>query len=309
MVRLRLLLDHQHLQEPPLPEQRNKLQWTLASVPVIKALQLSLAFFFWYSCFNLQICSVWMAFGVYVSGVLFQTASFVSFLLISHGYCIMCEHLSISERRTTTALGCGFYLTLVGYRASIPYFTVLLLFNYFASFYLIFHHISRNLLVLREQLTFVEDQDVYLMHDAIYTKYVMFKKFQGAMQVMAVVEILIHIAMDCSLENYWVRLLFREWAHFCIFLYIGWTFRSQDLAPRFSLMPRMRSKEQPMGPPIYSIEMDAETFKDLNRHEWQIGVPTPSSPSDNCKDSILVVVQHPHACRVSSPVQPQKPGW
>ena len=65
-----------------------------------------------------------MSFGVYVTGVLFQTASFVSFLLISHGYCIMCERLSVPERRTTAALGCVFYLTLVGYRASVPYFTV-----------------------------------------------------------------------------------------------------------------------------------------------------------------------------------------
>lgn len=65
-----------------------------------------------------------MSFGVYVTGVIFQTASFVSFLLISHGYCIMCERLSVTERRTTASLGCVFYLTLVGYRASVPYFSV-----------------------------------------------------------------------------------------------------------------------------------------------------------------------------------------
>ncbi|KAE9453484.1 hypothetical protein C3L33_14659, partial [Rhododendron williamsianum] len=109
--------------------QANKLQWTLAFVPLIKALQLTLSFLFWYvlvmySCFNLQTCSLWMSFGAYITGVLFQTASFVSFLLISHGYCIMCERLSVSERRTTAALGCAFYLTLVGYRASVPYSSV-----------------------------------------------------------------------------------------------------------------------------------------------------------------------------------------
>lgn len=65
-----------------------------------------------------------MSFGVYVTGVLFQTAAFVSFLLIAHGYCIMCEHLSLNERRSTAALACVFYLTLVGYKASVPYFTV-----------------------------------------------------------------------------------------------------------------------------------------------------------------------------------------
>lgn len=52
---------------------------------------------------------------------------------------------------------------------------VLLLLNYFISFYVIFHHISRNLLLLREQLSFIEDEEVHAMHDAVYTKYIMFK--------------------------------------------------------------------------------------------------------------------------------------
>ncbi|CAI8608816.1 unnamed protein product [Vicia faba] len=77
-----------------------------------------------HAIFPLLACSLWMSFGVYVTGVLFQTAAFVSFLLISHGYCIMCEHLSLNERRSTAALACVFYLTLVGYKASVPYFTV-----------------------------------------------------------------------------------------------------------------------------------------------------------------------------------------
>lgn len=83
-----------------------------------------------YSCFNFQACSLWMSFGVYVTGVLFQTAAFVSFLLISHGYCIMCERLSLNERRTTAVLGCFFYLTLVGYKACVPYFAVSFLLVY-----------------------------------------------------------------------------------------------------------------------------------------------------------------------------------
>ncbi|KAK3219892.1 hypothetical protein Dsin_013862 [Dipteronia sinensis] len=280
--------------------QTNNLQWTLASVPLIKALQLTLSFLFWYSCFHLQICSLWMSFGVYVTGVLFQTASFVSFLLISHGYCITCERLSLTERRTTAALGCVFYLTLVGYRASVPYFTVLLLLNYLVSFYMIFHHISLNLSVLREQLAFIEDEDVQAMHDAVYTKYIMFKKFQGAMQIVAMAEIVIYINVDDSSENYWLRLLVREWAQFCIFLYIGWTFRSQDLAPRFSVMPTTKSKGETMVPPIYSIEMDAATFKDFSRHEWHIGVPTSHSRDETSKDSVLVVIQHPNAYRLRS---------
>ncbi|KAK9231946.1 hypothetical protein WN943_022187 [Citrus x changshan-huyou] len=309
----------------------NNLQWTLASVPLIKALQLTLSFLFWYvlcfdfftvvclfsrvkikcvaflleegdrySCFHLQICSLWMSFGVYVTGILFQTASFVSFLLISHGYCIMCERLSVTERRSTAALGCVFYLTLVGYRASVPYFTVLLLLNYFISFYVIFHHISQNLAVLREQLAFIEDEDVQAMHDAVYTKYIMFKKFQGAMQIVAMAETVIYLNVDDSSENYWLRLLVREWAQFCIFLYIGWTFRSQDLAPRFSVMPTTKSKGDTMVPPIYSIEMDAAAFKDFSRHEWHIGVPTSRSHDKSSKESVLVIIQHPNAHRLSS---------
>lgn len=49
------------------------------------------------------------------------------------------------------------------------------MFNYFISFYVIFHHTSQNLLVLREQLEFILDEDVYAMHDAVYAKYMMFK--------------------------------------------------------------------------------------------------------------------------------------
>ncbi|KAK1266367.1 hypothetical protein QJS04_geneDACA002691 [Acorus gramineus] len=233
--------------------QTNNLQWTLASVPLIKALQLGLSFLFWYSCYNLHSCSLWMSFGVYITGVLLQTASFVSFLLISHGYSIMCERLSVPERRTMAALGCVLYLTLVGYKASVPYFTVLLLLSYFISFYVIFHHIARNLVVLREQLSFIEDEDVHAMHDAVYTKYTMFKKFQGVMQIVVVAEIMIYMKMDDAADNYWYRLIVREWAQFFIFLYIGWTFRSRDISPHFSVMPIVKSKEEIIGPPIYRI--------------------------------------------------------
>ncbi|XP_002515993.2 uncharacterized protein LOC8273808 isoform X2 [Ricinus communis] len=278
--------------------QTNNLQWTLTSVPLIKALQLMLSFLFWYFCFYHEICSLWLSFGVYITGVLFQTASFISFLLISHGYCIMCERLSLTERRATAALGCVFYLTLVGYRASVPYFTVLLLLNYLISFYLIFHQISQNLSMLREQLTFIEDEDVQDMHEAVYTKYVMFKKFQGAMQIVVMAETVIHINMDASSENYWLRLLLKEWAQFCILLYIGWTFRSQVLAPRFFVMPTVKSEGEVLVPPIYSMEMDAATFKDFNCGQWHIGVPISSSYDRSSLESVVVVIQHPHPLRL-----------
>ncbi|XP_028789195.1 uncharacterized protein LOC114745209 isoform X1 [Neltuma alba] len=281
--------------------QSNNLQWALTSVPFIKVLQLLLSFLFWYSCFYFQACSLWMSFGVYVTGVLFQTAAFVSFLLIAHGYCIMCEHLSLSERRTTAALGCVFYLTLVGYKACVPYFTVLLLLNYFISFYVIFRHISQNLLLLREQLSIVENEDVRTMHDALYTKYMMFKKFQVAMQIVAMAETMIYMNMDDSSENYCLRLLVREWAQFCIFSYIGWTFRSQDLAPRFSVMPATKCKGDTLVPPIYSIEMDAATFKDFSSHEWHIGVPTSACRDENSEGAVLVIIEHPHSQRLRTP--------
>ncbi|KAM7255584.1 hypothetical protein ACFE04_008482 [Oxalis oulophora] len=281
--------------------QSNNLQWMLACVPLIKALQLTLSFLFWYSCIYLEVCSLWLSFGVYVSGVIFQTAYFVSFLLISHGYCITCERLSVSERRTTAALGSVLYLTFVGYKASVPYFTVLLPVNYLVSFYIIFHHISQNLTTLREQLSFIEVEDVQPMHDAVQTKYNMFKKFQGAMQIVALVETVIYLNVDESSANYWLRLLVREWAQLCIFLYIGWTFRSQDLAPRFSVMPTLKSKGESILPPIYSIEMDATMFKEFSNREWHIGLPTyPFSNNQAAKDSVLVIIQHPHSYRPSS---------
>ncbi|XXG45836.1 hypothetical protein AAC387_Pa02g0812 [Persea americana] len=274
--------------------QPNNLQWALALVPLIKALQLGLSFLFWYSCFSLQICSLWMSFGVYVTGVLFQTASFVSFLLIAHGYCIMCERLSVPERRTTAALGCALYLTLVGYKASVPYFTVLLLLNYFISFYVIFHNISQNLLVLREQLSLIREEDIHSMHDAVYTKYTMFRKFQGAMQIAAAAEIMLYMDVDDLADNFWLRLLIRELAQFCIFLYIGWTFRSRQGTQRFFVIPTLKVKGERIVPPIYSIEMDAADFKDLSSQRWHVGVPT-FSHVDSSTDSLLIIVQHPHS--------------
>ncbi|XP_022964205.1 uncharacterized protein LOC111464293 [Cucurbita moschata] len=284
--------------------QTNNLQWSLASLPLLKALQLTLSFLFWYSCFYIETCSLWMSFGVYVTGVLFQTASVVSFLLISHGYCIMSEHLSVSERRTTASIGCIFYLTLVGYRASIPYLSVLLLLNYFISFYVIFHHIYQNLLALQEQLSFIMEEDVQAMHDAILTKYKMFKKFRGIMQIVVMAEIMIFLNMDDSVEIYWLRLLVREWALFCIFCYIGWIFRSQDLASRFSVMQTFKSEENRIIPPIYSVDVDASTFREFNSHNWQIGVPTSLSQMESSKESIFVIIQHPRVCNVNKKSTP-----
>ncbi|XP_020583284.1 uncharacterized protein LOC110026621 [Phalaenopsis equestris] len=276
----------------------NHLHCVMAAVPLIKVVQLGFSFSFWYSCVKLQICSLWMSFGVYVTGILFQTASFMSFMLISHGYCIIYERLSVPERRMTAALGCGLYLTLVGYKAAIPYFTIFALLNYSLYFYLIFRHISQNLLVLREQLNSMEDVDVQSMHNTLRMKYSLFKKFKGTMQIVAVVEFLVYMNVAEAPDNYWLRLLVRESAQFCIFLYIGWTFRALGPSPHFSVMPILKSKWEMEVPPIYSIEMDATDFNNLAFRDWQFGVPT-SRPAQlkSSVDPLLILVQNP--CSVS----------
>ncbi|KAG9449172.1 hypothetical protein H6P81_009137 [Aristolochia fimbriata] len=302
----------------------NHLQWTLAFTPVIKALQVFQAFLFWYSCLNRRICSIWMSYGVYVTGVLFQTASLVSFLLISHGYSIVCENLSVSERRTTAALGSALYLILVGYRASVPFFTVLLWVNYSVSFYVIFRHISQNLLVLREQMNTVEDENIQIMRDSICSKYLMFKKFQNAMQVLAMAQFMIHINLNSVIDNHWLTFLVHEWVQLCILLHVGyvtshifvcinwpskrrqrtgfcttagWTFWSPEPAPRFSLVHEVEPEEHSTMPPIYSLEMDVNDFKDMSLNEWHIGVQTSSPQRSTGKSSspLLIVVQHPRA--------------
>jgi hypothetical protein len=61
---------------------------------------------------------------VFVSRIFFETACFVTFLLISYGYCIMHEQLSLTERRSVAGLTSLLYLTLTGYKAALPQFAV-----------------------------------------------------------------------------------------------------------------------------------------------------------------------------------------
>ncbi|KAI9107868.1 hypothetical protein K1719_021204 [Acacia pycnantha] len=100
----------------------------------------------------------------------------------------------------------------------------------------------------------------------------MFKKFQGAMQIVAMAETVIYMNMDDSSENYCLRLLIREWAQFCIFSYIG----SQDLTPRFSVMPATKCKGDTLVPPIYRI-------------------PTCGCGDKSSEDAVLVIIEHPHS--------------
>jgi hypothetical protein len=72
----------------------------------------------------LDTCSFWVAFGVFVSRIFFETACFVAFLLLAHGYCITHEQLTLTERRKIAGLAGLLYLTLTGYKAAIPQFSV-----------------------------------------------------------------------------------------------------------------------------------------------------------------------------------------
>ncbi|KAJ7299216.1 hypothetical protein O6H91_Y273700 [Diphasiastrum complanatum] len=273
--------------------QTGNLQWALTLVPILKALVLGLSFAFWYSCLNLSMCSFWVAFGVFVSRIFFETSCFIGFLLISYGYCIMHEQLSLSERRSIAGLSSLLYLTLTGYKAAVPQFAVLVVVMYSVLLYVIFLHVSRNLNLLQEQLQYIHDEGVHMMHTAIYTKYTMFKNFQGVMLIMMVAEILMHARPDGVASEYWMRLLLREWTEIAMFFYIGWTFRSREVTPFFTVIPRLHSSAQRTLPPIYSVEMDEKDFNNLNFKEWNIGVPTSIPGDGGIQKTVLVIVQNP----------------
>ena len=59
-----------------------------------------------------------------MSRIFFETTCFIAFLLIAHGYCVMHEQLSLSERRGIAGLASLLYLTLTGYKAAVPQFAV-----------------------------------------------------------------------------------------------------------------------------------------------------------------------------------------
>ncbi|XP_002962167.2 uncharacterized protein LOC9658269 [Selaginella moellendorffii] len=285
--------------------QTSNLQWILTAVPVLKALVLALSFAFWYSCLHLGTCSFWVAFGVFVTRIFFETACFISFLLISHGYCIMHEQLSISERRSIAGLGSLLYLTLTGYKAAVPQFAILVVLIYLVLLYVIFLHVSRNLALLREQLQLIQNEGVHTMHTALYTKYTMFKKFQAAMLTMVVAEVLMHAKADGVANEYWMRLLVREWTEIGIFSYIGWTFRARETTPFFTVIPTLHSGRESMLPPIYSIEMNEKDFNTLSFKEWHIGVPMSLAKCGGNQKPMLVIVQNPS---VSEALENPNPG-
>ncbi|KAG0593519.1 hypothetical protein KC19_1G335600 [Ceratodon purpureus] len=205
----------------------------------------------------------------------------------------MHEQLSVSERRSIAGLASLLYLTLTGYKAAVSQFSVLVVLIYGLLLYVIMVHIARNLSVLREQLQQIQDGGVHILHTAIYTKYTMFKKFQRAMLMMVVAEILMHSRADGMANEYWMRLLVRELTEIVIFAYVGWTFRSRELTPFFTVIPNLHSTGQRILPPIYSVEIDGKQFNSLDHKEWHIGVPTSISKNGNTQRPMLVIVQNP----------------
>lgn len=273
--------------------QTSNLQWVLTIIPAMKSLVMGLSFVFWYSCLHLKTCSFWVAFGVFVSRIFFETACFVTFLLISYGYCIMHEQLSPTERRSVAGLTSLLYLTLTGYKAAVPQFAILVVFIYAVLLYVIMAHIARNLSLLREQLQQIQAEGVHLLQNAVHTKYAMFRKFQGAMLIMVVAEILMHAQPESVFNEYWVRLLVRETTEIAIFCFIGWTFRSREQTPFFNVMPTSNTSGQRTLPPIYSVEMNERHFSNLDYKEWHIGVPTSISKTGDENRPMLVIVQNP----------------
>jgi len=274
--------------------QTSTLQWVLAAVPTLKTLVHVLSFVFWYSCLNSRTCSFWVAFGVFLTRIFFETAYFVAFLLIAHGYCIMHEQLAIQERRTIAGLASLLYLILTGYKAAVPQFAVLVILMYGILVYVIMALVARNLGVLRGQLQHIQDEGVHVMHTAVYMKYTMFKNFQKAMLIMVVAQIVMHVRAEAVATEYWVQLLLRELTELGIFFYIGWTFRSRERTPFFTVIPTLHASGQCILPPIYSVEMDAKEFNNLDYKEWHIGIPTSISKGMMVGHRpMLVIVQNP----------------
>eukprot|EP00897_Mesotaenium_endlicherianum_P000510 jgi/Mesen1/1045/ME000122S00038 len=271
--------------------QASCLQWALTSVPLLKAIVLGLSFAFWYSCLHVSTCSFWVAFGVFVSRIFFETACFISLLLISHGYCITHEQLSLSARRSIAGLASLLYLALTGYKAAVPHFSVLVGAVYVVLLFVVLSHTASNVGRLQEQLQAISDEGAHLMHNAVYTKYCMFRKFQGTLIAMVLIEIMMHTRAEGMASEYWIRLLLREWAEIAIFCYIGWTFRSKVVTPFSSVMPSTCSERA--LPPIHRVEMNAKDYRNLNFKEWHIGVAMPSDSGNSRGAPILVVVQNP----------------
>eukprot|EP00243_Klebsormidium_subtile_P002692 TRINITY_DN15469_c0_g2_i1.p1 TRINITY_DN15469_c0_g2~~TRINITY_DN15469_c0_g2_i1.p1 ORF type:complete len:488 (+),score=109.98 TRINITY_DN15469_c0_g2_i1:529-1992(+) len=283
--------------------QLSNLQWALTSVPLLKTLVLGMSLVFWYSCLSLDTCSFWVAFGVFVSRIFFETSCFVAFLLLAHGYCITHEQLTLTERRKIAVLAGLLYLTLTGYKAALPQFSVLVAVIYLVLLYVIFHQSGVNLAHLRAQQQGILEDGLQGMYCAVHSKYRMFRRFQGAMAFTLVVEVLMHAGGEGMADEYWIRLLVREVLELGIFAFIGWTFRSRQQSPFFAVIPTVQEEEGPRKlPPIHSVKMDENEFRKADFRDWHIGVPASAAYGAPYGPAMIVIVQNP--CELMMADQP-----
>ncbi|CAI7801783.1 unnamed protein product, partial [Closterium sp. NIES-53] len=293
--------------------QTSYLQWALALVPALKCVVLSLSFFFWHWCLHFDSCSFWVAFGVFVSRIFFETTCFIMFLLIAHGLGITQDSLSMAQRRSIAGLSGMLYISITAYKAALPHFQIILTGVYTLLLYAIFSNVARRMGALQEQLRQAEAEGAAVeggagsaLYPALLHRLALFRRFQGAMLAIVFIEIILQTKSDV-LGPYWVRLQLREVAEIAVFLFIGWTFRSRVMAPIFMLLPA----EQHALPPIHRVDMDDKGFQRLRSKDWTIGICTTSVSSSasgaagsagfacNAGAPMVVVVQNPQAASPS----------
>jgi hypothetical protein len=272
--------------------QRSHLQWVITTVPALKALVLGLTYVFWYSCLNLSTCSFWVAFGVFVSRIFLETTCVISYLLVAHGYCIIQEQLSLTDRRRIAGLTFLVYLTLTGYKSGIEQFCVLVMLMYLVLLCVIMAHISHNLVMLQEHLEHIEAEVGQRWHTGAYAMLVMFKKFRRAVALMVAAKLMMLSQGERFANEYPRQLVVRELVEVSILLYMGWIVRSQEPTPFSTVIPILRSSRQCTLPPIYSVEMEEKDFNNFDIREWHIGVQT-SNLKCAGQLPILVIVQNP----------------
>ncbi|CAI5485745.1 unnamed protein product [Closterium sp. Naga37s-1] len=264
-------------------------------------------------CLHFDSCSFWVAFGVFVSRIFFETTCFIMFLLIAHGLGITQDSLSMAQRRSIAGLSGMLYISITAYKAALPHFQIILTGVYTLLLYAIFSNVARRMGALQEQLRQAEAEGAAVeggagsaLYPALLHRLALFRRFQGAMLAIVFIEIILQTKSDV-LGPYWVRLQLREVAEIAVFLFIGWTFRSRVMAPIFMLLPA----EQHALPPIHRVDMDDKGFQRLRSKDWTIGICTTSVSSSasgaagsagfacNAGAPMVVVVQNPQAASPS----------
>ncbi|EPS59503.1 hypothetical protein M569_15302, partial [Genlisea aurea] len=198
------------------------IQLTVGSVAWIKALHHTVSFLFWYSCFYTRICSLWLSFGVYITGIVFRTTTLVSFTLVF--FVTNPRRISLpDDRREIAGLACFYYYSLVGYTASVPYFTILMAFNYVMTLYVVHSHASKTLILLRNHHKIFSPVNGNDDHDRVFFFFcfAFTRKFRTAIHVVIALELAAMMRLEGGLERYWMRFMVRECTLFFSFIYLG----------------------------------------------------------------------------------------